>query len=105
MSAILIRLECGVLEVSAGVLPWATCLEIAGSGGIRPGAHMYFLTIWFQRERDEALLSVAIIGHVLWSMVKSDTGNGMEAEFLMTSDAARCVDVNHRPVGNPKRKV
>jgi hypothetical protein len=21
------------------------------------------------------------------------------------ADAARCVDVNHRPVGNPKRKV
>jgi hypothetical protein len=24
---------------------------------------------------------------------------------LEISDAARCVDVNHRPVGNPKRKV
>jgi hypothetical protein len=24
---------------------------------------------------------------------------------VMDLDAARCVDVNHRPIGNPKRKV
>jgi hypothetical protein len=27
------------------------------------------------------------------------------AENELANDAARCVDVNHRPVGNPKRKV
>jgi hypothetical protein len=27
------------------------------------------------------------------------------AEREVDIDAARCVDVNHRPVGNPKRKV
>jgi hypothetical protein len=34
----------------------------------------------------EALLSVAIIEHVLRSMVKSKAENDMEAEFLMTSN-------------------
>jgi hypothetical protein len=32
-------------------------------------------------------LSVAIIGHILRSMVKSDVENDMETEFLVTSGA------------------
>jgi hypothetical protein len=47
--------------------------------------HVLFLTVWFQRERSKALLSVAIMGLVLWSMVKSDAENDMETEFLMTT--------------------
>ena len=35
----------------------ASCLEIAVDG-IRSGAHMFFLTVWFQSERCEALLFV-----------------------------------------------
>ena len=31
-----------------------SCLEIAGSGGIRSDAPMFYLTVWFQRERFEA---------------------------------------------------
>jgi hypothetical protein len=45
-----------------------------------------FLTVWFQKERVEDLLSVAIMEHVLGSMVKSDMENDMETEFLMTSN-------------------
>jgi hypothetical protein len=45
---------------------------------------MFFLTVWFQRECDEAHLSVANMGHVLWSMMKSDAENDMEIKFLMT---------------------
>jgi hypothetical protein len=37
------------------------------------GAPIVFLTVWFQMERCEALLSTTIIGHVLQSMVKNDT--------------------------------
>jgi hypothetical protein len=48
---------------------------------------MFFLTIWFQRERGEALLSFAIMGNVLRSMVKSETENDIEAEFLITSNS------------------
>jgi hypothetical protein len=48
---------------------------------------MFFLTVWFQREHAEALLSVAIMVHVLLSMVKSDADNDMEIEFLMTSNS------------------
>jgi hypothetical protein len=44
------------------------------------------LTVWFQKERVEDLLSVAIMEHVLGSMVKSDMENDMETEFLMTSN-------------------
>jgi hypothetical protein len=44
-----------------------------------------FLTVWFQREHCKALLSVAIMGHVLRSMVKSTAENDMEVEFLRTS--------------------
>lgn len=58
-----------------------SCLEIAGSDGIRSCATVFFLTIWFQRERCEALQSVAIVGHVFSSMVKSVAENGMEAEI------------------------
>jgi hypothetical protein len=62
---------------SSGRLRWRTplgeyCLEIAGSDGIRSCRPMFFLAIWFQRERCEALLSVAIMRHVLRSMVKSE---------------------------------
>jgi hypothetical protein len=49
-------------------------------------AHPCFLTIWFRWERGEALFSVAIMGHVLRSTVKSDAENDMETEFLMTSN-------------------
>jgi hypothetical protein len=35
----------------------------------------------------------------------SRPGNARFSSSALTSDAARCVDVNHRPVGNPKRKV
>jgi hypothetical protein len=45
-----------------------------------------FLTVWFQRERGKALLSFAVMGHVLRSLVKSEAVNDMEAEFLMTSN-------------------
>jgi hypothetical protein len=49
---------------------------------------MFLLTVWSQSERGEALLllSVAIMGHVVWSMVKSEAENDMEAKFLMTSN-------------------
>jgi hypothetical protein len=55
---------------------------------------MFFSAVWFQRERGKALLSIAIIGHVLRSMVKSDAKNDMETEFLMTSNGglSLCVD-------------
>jgi hypothetical protein len=49
----------------------ASCLEIAGSDGIRWCAPMFFLTIWFYMERYKALLLVAIMG-LLWSMVMSE---------------------------------
>jgi hypothetical protein len=48
--------------------------------------HPFFLTVWFQRERCEDLLYVAIMGHVLRSMVKSEAENDMEAEFLRNSN-------------------
>jgi hypothetical protein len=50
------------------------------------GCTLFFLTVWFQRECDEALLSVATMIHVLRSMVKSETEIDMEAEFLMASN-------------------
>jgi hypothetical protein len=34
----------------------------------------FFLTVWFQRERCEALLDVAIIGHAFSLMVRSAGG-------------------------------
>jgi hypothetical protein len=56
-------------------------------------AHV-FLTNWFQREHDEDLMSFAIMGHVLRSMVNSDAENDMETKFLMTSNigSSLCVD-------------
>jgi hypothetical protein len=42
---------------------------------------MFFLIVWFQRERCEALQSVAIVGHVFSSMVMSVVENDMEAEI------------------------
>jgi hypothetical protein len=45
-----------------------------------------FSDIWFQWESGEAILSVSIMGHVSRSMVKSDTENDMETEFLMTNN-------------------
>jgi hypothetical protein len=47
---------------------------------------MFLLERWFQRECGKALLSVAIMGHVLRSMVKLEADNDMEAEFLMNSN-------------------
>jgi hypothetical protein len=46
---------------------------------------MFFVTVRFQREHGEALLSVAIMGHVLQSMVKPEAENDIEAEFVMPS--------------------
>jgi hypothetical protein len=43
--------------------------------------HVFF-TVWFQRECGKALLSVAIMGHVLRSMVKSVAENDMETRFF-----------------------
>jgi hypothetical protein len=54
-------------------------------------AHPYvFLSVWFQRKR-EALLPVAIMGHILRAMVKSDMENDIETEFLMTSSDGMCL--------------
>jgi hypothetical protein len=36
-------------------------VEIVGSDRLRSCALVLFLTVWFQRKRDEALLSIAII--------------------------------------------
>jgi hypothetical protein len=47
---------------------------------------IFFLTVWFERERGKALLSTAIMGHVLRSVVKSDAENDMEIKFPMTSN-------------------
>jgi hypothetical protein len=61
-------------------------------------AHLcFFLTVWFQRERAEALLSIAILGLVLRSMVKSEAENNMKAEFLKTfcGDSSLCSDEEH----------
>jgi hypothetical protein len=40
-----------------------------------------FLTVWFQRERREALHSVTIAGFVLRTMMKLVVKNGMEAKI------------------------
>jgi hypothetical protein len=48
--------------------------------------HVFFLTVWFQREHDEALLSVAIMRRVLRSMVKLEAENDTKAESLRTSN-------------------
>jgi hypothetical protein len=80
----LIRLECRIPEGSFSKLPWASCLEIAGS--VDHAHPRFFLTIWFQRECGAVLLSVAIMGHVFCSTVKSEAENDIETEFLMTSN-------------------
>jgi hypothetical protein len=51
----------------------ASWMEIAGLDEIPPYTAMVF-TVWFQREHGEALLYVAIMGHIL---VKSDEKNDM----------------------------
>jgi hypothetical protein len=55
---------------------------------------MFFLTICFQREHDEDLMSFAIMGHILRSKVNLDAENDMETKFLMTSNggSSLCVD-------------
>jgi hypothetical protein len=52
---------------------------------------MFFLAVWFQRERGEALLSVAIMRHILRSMVKSKAENDMVAEFFRTGIEDFCL--------------
>jgi hypothetical protein len=42
----------------------ASCLEIAGSEGIRSCAPVFLLAVWFQMERGEAPLPVTIMCHV-----------------------------------------
>jgi hypothetical protein len=44
----------------------ASCLDIAGSDGICSCIPMFFSTVWFIRERREALVSVATMGHYLF---------------------------------------
>jgi hypothetical protein len=44
---------------------WTTCLKIARSDRFRSCATVFFPTVWFQRERYEALYTIAIMGHVL----------------------------------------
>jgi hypothetical protein len=56
-----------------------SCLEIAGSNGIWSFTPIFFPTVWFRRERREALLSVAIM--IQCSMVKSEAENVMEAKI------------------------
>jgi hypothetical protein len=63
----------------------ASCLEIAGLYGIRSYAPIFFLTVYFQRERGEALLPVIIMGRILRFMVKLEVQNDKAAEFLRTS--------------------
>jgi hypothetical protein len=51
----------------------SSCLEIAGFGLNSVMRTHIFLTVWFQRERCEALLSLTIMGHVLdipWGSLK-----------------------------------
>jgi hypothetical protein len=55
--------------------------RVAGLDGIRSPVTMFFLTIWFQRERCEGLQSIAIVGHVFNLMVKSVVENDMEVEI------------------------
>jgi hypothetical protein len=52
-----------------------------GSDEIWSRVTVFFLTVWFQRERCEALQSIAVVGHVFSSMVKSVAENGMETEI------------------------
>jgi hypothetical protein len=83
---------------SFGRLCWrtplgASCLEIVGSDGIRSCTLMFFLTVWFEREHCEALLSVAIMGYVLPSMVKPKAENDMEVKFMRTSSGGSSLEL------------
>jgi hypothetical protein len=42
-------------------------LEMAGLDGIQSYVSMFSMTVWFQRKRYEAMLSVVIVEHVLYS--------------------------------------
>jgi hypothetical protein len=48
-------------------------------------AHPYFFDRLVSREHGEALPSIIIMGHVLWSIVKSEADNDRAAEFLRYS--------------------
>jgi hypothetical protein len=63
-------------------------LEIAKSDGIWSSTPIFFLTVLFQRERDEALF---IMGLILRFMVKSEEEKDMEAGFLRTSDGGSSI--------------
>jgi hypothetical protein len=54
---------------------------------------MFFLTVWFEREHCEALLSVAIMGYVLPSMVKPKAENDMEVKFMRTSSGGSSLEL------------
>jgi hypothetical protein len=58
-----------------------SCLKFSGSVGIRSYATMFFLTVWFQRERCEALRSVAIVRHVFSHTMKSVAENDMKVKI------------------------
>jgi hypothetical protein len=47
--------------------------------------HIFFLTVWFHRECDEALFLIAIMGHGFCSM-KLEAENDINPEFLITSN-------------------
>jgi hypothetical protein len=65
------------------------------SDGIRSYAPIFFLTVWFQTERGEALLVISIMGLILQSMLMSEAKNDMEAKFPRTSNGGftLCGDV------------
>jgi hypothetical protein len=44
----------------------ASCMEIAGSDGIRSSIPIFFPIVWFKREWHKTLLSVATMGHYLF---------------------------------------
>jgi hypothetical protein len=48
-------------------------------------AHPCFFDCLVSRERGEALPSIIIMGHVLWSIVKSEADNDRAADFLRYS--------------------
>jgi hypothetical protein len=50
-------------------------------------SHVHPCRLVSKKECGEALFSVAIMGHILRSMVKSEAENDMEAIFLRTSNS------------------
>jgi hypothetical protein len=64
----------------------ASCLDFAGSDGIWLCELMFFLTVWFQRERCEALLALTIMGHAFSPMVKSSGGERCASRDVGTSN-------------------